>query len=152
MLPHEEAEDAEDSRRSMEISHLLLQRMLRRQKKLTVRQVITLSLILSFAVSVVLVVHCLYVLVKCFLIVFPSSGCLPSTYSFLLPQRPMCGLCKFLVAVQVFLLHIGVVVAFLMGLFLGVWALFFTAIFPSSVNDYLTITKCVMVATWYIPL
>jgi hypothetical protein len=105
MLPHEEADEAEDSRRSSEMSHLLLQRMLRRQKKLTVRQVMLLALILSFA-------------------------WVPAEYLLLLASSK-----TYVWTVQVF------------GSGAGVWALFFTAIFPSSVNDYLTVTKCVMVAT-----
>lgn len=54
ILPHEEADEAEHSRRSFDTAHSAVQRMLRHKKKLTIRQVILLSLILSFIVSVVL--------------------------------------------------------------------------------------------------
>ena len=49
-LPDEEADDAEDSRRSFGATHSIVGRLWK-QKKLTVKQVMLLSFLLSFVVS-----------------------------------------------------------------------------------------------------
>ncbi|XP_062518460.1 solute carrier family 35 member F5-like isoform X2 [Corticium candelabrum] len=107
-LPDEEADDAEDSRRSFGATHSVVGRLWK-QKKLTVKQVMLLSFLLSF---VWIPAHLLLALA--------------SARTFMWTLQVFASLS-------------------------GVFVLILTAVFPANSNDYITVTKflvvCVLVAS-----